>query len=64
MYKKFDNTRATGYEEANAQLNFRQINLSSLNLDGLCVYLWEGTKKEMPEKRLRGRLWSVKVNLF
>ena len=64
MYKKFDHTRATGREEANALLNFRQINLSSLNLDWLCVCLWEGTKKEMPEKRLRGRLWSVKVNLF
>ena len=64
MYKKFDHTRATGYEEANALLIFRRINLSSLNLDGLCVCLWEGTKKEMPEKRLRGRLWSVKVNLF
>ena len=64
MYKKFDHTRATGCEEGNALLNFRQINLSSLNLDGLCVCLWEGTKKEMPEKRLRRRLWSVKVHLF
>ena len=64
MYKKFDHTRATGCEEGNALHNFRQINLSSLNLDGLCVCLWEGTKKEMPEKRLRRRLWSVKVHLF
>ena len=64
MYKKFDLTRATGCEEGNALHNFRQINLSSLNLDGLCVCLWEGTKKEMLEKRLHRRLWSVKVNLF
>ena len=30
----------------------------------LCLLVGTGTKKEMPEKRLRRRLWSVKVHLF
>ena len=56
MYKSLDNTWAAGRQEANKLLNFRQINLLSLNLDGLTAgkecgsilssRLWEGELRD------------------